>query len=284
MTESPLDANRRRVERYYDRTESRLGYSFLLSGSKHYGWYDSGDSMWGFRAAMARMEDELAKRLSLPSGARVLDAGCGTGAVARALAKRHGFRVDGIDILDWNLQEAERKATALGLDGLLSFKLGDYHNLDFPGDHFDGAYTMETLVHAADSDQVLDEFLRVLKPGGHLVLFEYSHVGRNAMPSEAWEALVKVCDLAAMPAWLEFEDGVLDRKLASAGFEQVKTEDVTEKMMPMLKAFNTLGVFPYWLGRRIDKVEKTVNAMSGVEMYRHRGAWKYNITVARKPL
>jgi len=54
-------------------------------------------------------------------------------------------------------------------------------------------------------------------------------------------------------------------------------------MLPMLRAFYLIGRFPYFVGRTIGKVEKTVNAMSGVEMYKHKAAWSYNITVAKKP-
>ena len=103
------------------------------------------------------------------------------------------------------------------------------------------------------------------------------------MSPTAWSALKQVCDLAAMPTWLEFEEGVLDEKLKAAGYIDVQTENVTQRMLPMLQAFNLLGSFPYWIGRKINRVEKTVNAMSGVEMWRHRGTWSYNITTASKP-
>ncbi|MEV6343799.1 methyltransferase domain-containing protein [Actinoplanes sp. NPDC051851] len=260
-----------------------MGYTYLLGGTKHFGWYEPGTSMWSFGTAMKRMEDELAARLALPAGARVLDAGCGTGAVACALAARAGLTVTGMDILDWNLETARKRAATGGVSDRTDFHLGDYHTLPFPDESFDGVYTMETLVHAADPATVLKEFNRVLRPGGRLVHFEYSHLPRNAMGEPAWAALEEVCRLAAMPAWMEFEDGVLDDLVSASGFAGVTTEDVTERMTPMVHAFYVLGVLPYFVGRMIGKVEKTVNAMSGVEMYRHRAAWSYTITTATKP-
>ena len=283
MSGSADPTNLARVRRYYDCSESRLGYTYLLGGTKHFGWYEPGVSMWSFGAAMRRMEDELAKRLALQPDSLVLDAGCGTGAVARALAQRSRLRVIGIDILDWNLQIARKRSEAARLTDRVKFQLGDYHKLEFPNDSFDGAYTMETLVHAADSTAVLGEFFRVLRPGGRLVLFEYAHPPKGAVPRDAWDALERVCDLAAMPAWLEFEDGVVDDRLEKAGFAEVSTENVTPRMLPMLHAFYLMGRFPYFVGRTIGKVEKTVNSMSGVEMYKHQAAWSYNITFATKP-
>ncbi|WIM98930.1 methyltransferase domain-containing protein [Actinoplanes oblitus] len=283
MNDDVDSGNLAKVRRYYDRTESRLGYNYILGGTKHFGWYDGRLSMWSFRRALERMEDELARRLGLPSGAKVLDAGCGTGAVARALASRAGLHVTGMDILDWNLRMARERAAAAGLQDRTEFHLGDYHKLPFPDESFDGVYTMETLVHAADPTAVLKEFHRVLRPGGRLVHFEYAHPPQNAMRASSWIALQDVCRLAAMPAWLEFEDGVLDELVKAAGFTGVTTEDVTRRMMPMVRAFYIMGVFPYFVGRAIGKVEKTVNAMSGVEMFQHQDAWSYNITVATKP-
>jgi ubiquinone/menaquinone biosynthesis C-methylase UbiE len=270
------------VRRYYDRTESRWGYEYILGGTKHYGWYDDGDPAWPFGRALSKMEDQLAARLRLPAGSTVLDAGCGTGAVARALARRHGLDLTGIDILDWNIERATYRAMKEGLSNRTQFFIGDYHKLDFPDEAFDGVFTMETLVHAVDPDRVLSEFFRVLRPGGRIVHFEYSHNPKEAVSDEAWAAFEKVCELAVMPAWLEFGPGVLDKKLDKAGFRDIKTADITAHMLPMLKVFYRLGRFPYYVGRRIGKVEKTVNAMSGVEMYKHRSVWRYNITEASR--
>ncbi len=283
LTDERMTDNIQRVRRYYDRTESRLGYTYLMGGSKHYGWYEPGQGRWQFKAAMARMEDELEARLALPADSYLLDAGCGTGAVARALASRHGHRVLGLDVLEWNIKEARDKSAIEGLADRTEFRLGDYHRLDIASSVFNGAYTMETLVHSGDPDAMLRELFRVLQPGGRVALFEYSHKGQDELQPAAWEALRRVCASAEMPAWLHFEDGVLDSKLATAGFRDIYTEDVTPRMLPMLEAFDTLGRFPYWVGRRVGKVEKTVNAMSAVEMNRHRSAWRYNITTATKP-
>lgn len=79
------DENIEAVLRYCDRTESRLGYLYLLHGTKHFGWYGAGDSGWRFSPAMRRMENQLGQRLGLEAGSRVLDAGCGMGEVARTL-------------------------------------------------------------------------------------------------------------------------------------------------------------------------------------------------------
>jgi sterol 24-C-methyltransferase len=285
MTESrgAIEAHLKRVWRYYDRTESRIGYDRLMGGSKHFGWYDEGESGWRFGPALAHMEDQIADRLDLAANSLVLDAGSGMGEVARAFASRHGLIVEGIDILDFNIEEALLRSAKKGLQARTRFNWGDYHSIAFADQTFDGVYTVETLVHAADSRQVLREFFRVLKPGGHIVLAEYSRAPDSELSDQALSTLQAVCEIAAMPTWLELVDGELENRLRDAGFEKVISEDVTEKILPMLRIFSLLGRLPYWVGRRISKPEKTINAMSGVEMYRHQEAWSYKLYTARKP-
>jgi sterol 24-C-methyltransferase len=283
MTAGKSDSHLKEVWRYYDRTESRIGYQVLLGGTKHFGWYEKGQSKWRFSPAMRRMENVLGEKLGLPSGAAVLDAGCGMGDVARAMASRFGLRVTGIDILDFNLAEAIARSEKLGLGERTRFQWGDYHKLDFDDESFDGVYTMETFVHSAEPARVLAEFFRVLRPGGRIVMFEYSRTPEEQLSAEANKAFDLVCELGAMPAWRRLNHGDLELLLAEGGFTVESVFDATEKMLPMLHAFAILGRAPYFAMRKLGHPEKAVNAMSGVETYRYREAWRYNICTAVKP-
>jgi sterol 24-C-methyltransferase len=283
LLEDDGSINLRKILRYYGCTESRIGYKLLLRGTKHFGWYERGQSKWRFCAALRRMEDVLARKLGLPAGAEVLDAGCGMGDVGRTMAGRYGLRVTGIDVLDFDIEEARRRSEAAGLEERTRFLEGDYHALAFPDTSFDGVYTMETFVHAADPERVLSEFHRVLRPGGRIVMFEYSRTLESNLEAAAEAALRRVCDLAAMPSWYRLNHGDLEKLIDQAGFVVDSVEDVTGKMLPMLHAFSILGRFPYFVGRITGRTSKVVNAMSGVEMWRHQEAWRYNIYVARRP-
>lgn len=272
------------VKRYYNHTESRVGYRYLLHGTKHFGWYKPGQSKWSFTVAMRQMEDQLGERLALPYASEVLDAGCGVGDVARTMASKYGLKVTGIDILDFNLAEAKVRSARAGLNDRTTFMEGDYHNLEFSGASFDGVYTMETFVHAVDAERVLSEFFRVLRPGGKLVMFEYSRTPEEELSVEANRAFQQVCELASMPAWYRMNHGDLEAMIAKTGFTFDSVENVTERILPMVHAFSIIGRFPYWVGRGIGRTEKVVNALSGVEMYRHQEAWRYNIYTATKPV
>ncbi len=73
--------HQREVIHYYRSWESILGYRFLR-GVKHFGYYPKDSEKLSMAAAQQLMEDQLGEKLALPTGALVLDAGCGEGHVA----------------------------------------------------------------------------------------------------------------------------------------------------------------------------------------------------------
>jgi ubiquinone/menaquinone biosynthesis C-methylase UbiE len=99
----------------------------------------------------------------------VLDAGCGTGNYAIALAKS-GFHVIGTDFAAGMLSKAREKVTD-DLSGYISFQQADLNSpLEFPEARFDHIINISVLQAVADPIFTLGELYRVLKPGGIMVL------------------------------------------------------------------------------------------------------------------
>ena len=272
------------VINYYHSAESKLGYR-LLKGVKHFGYYPEGKEDMPMLEAQMLMNDQLAQKLNLTAGSTVLDAGCGEGNVAMYLAEHHALRVDGIDLLDFNVNNAKAAATKRQLADKVSFQVGTYMALPFDDNTFDAVYTMETLVHAPDYRKALGEFLRVLKPGGKLVLFEYTIKPEvDVQPSEAigMERIHQVNRVAAMPAFNEFTFGSMQTKLEQAGFTQATTSDITPRMLPMLEEFYEKARLIYKLFRILHLENHLINGMSAVEFYEHQSLWKYEITTGIK--
>jgi sterol 24-C-methyltransferase len=280
---APEAEHRRRLVGYYRKPESRLIYQLLLGGTKHFGYYPEGSRRLSMAAAMRLMEDRLGEALDLPPGSRVLDAGCGEGDVAVRLATRFGLEVDGVDLLDFNLARARAKAARLGLAGSLRFHQADYADLPFPDGCFDGAYTMETLVHAFDHQRALQELRRVLRPGGKLVLFEYSVPPRDELDDWQRAAFDFVVERSAMRSLPAFLHGRFPEILADAGFEVLGVEDVSERMWPMLRRLARLCALPARLGRLLRAEGVLLSCTAVVEGYRHRHGWRYNVVSARRP-
>lgn len=107
-------------------------------------------------------------------GWRVLDLGCGTGVVSRALAERVGRRgrVEGIDPSRVFIREARERARAAGLASRLAFRVGDGTALPYPDGGFDAALAVTVLLHVPRSERVLGEMVRAIRPGGRVAVLD----------------------------------------------------------------------------------------------------------------
>jgi ubiquinone/menaquinone biosynthesis C-methylase UbiE len=112
--------------------------------------------------------------IGVPPTAAVLDLGCGTGVVTRALAARESFAgtVIGVDQSPEFIAAAERFAADDGVGDRLAFVVGDAHQLDFPAASFDVVVAHTLISHVRDPLAVLSEAARVIRPGGTVVIFD----------------------------------------------------------------------------------------------------------------
>jgi SAM-dependent methyltransferase len=102
-------------------------------------------------------------------GLDALDIGCGTGFLSLELAQR-GHRVTGIDFAPAMLALARRKATQAGAD--IHFEEADAENLPLPPLGFDLVVTRHVLWTLPHPEAAIDEWIRVLRPGGRLAVID----------------------------------------------------------------------------------------------------------------
>ncbi len=122
----------------------------------------------------SRLFHKYAERLALPDNAKVLEVGCGTGAMSRFLARREDFtgQVVGVDQSRRFIDAANSFAHSERLDERIDFMTGDAHTLDFPIGHFDAVIAHTLISHAAEPIKVLREMARVTRPGGMVAIFD----------------------------------------------------------------------------------------------------------------
>ena len=120
----------------------------------------------GERAAWDRILD-----LVVPGrGAReALDVGCGTGFLALELAAR-GHAVTGVDFAPAMIAEARRKAAERG--AAIRFEEADAEQLPFESGHFELVISRHLLWTLPHPEAAIDEWARVLRPGGRLVIVD----------------------------------------------------------------------------------------------------------------
>src|SRR5687767_14459649 len=110
-----------------------------------------------------RLLDELITRL--PTGAKVLDAGCGAGLpISQMLSEK--FEVTGVDFSEAQIELAKKNVPNT------TFICQDMTNLDFPDNTFDGICSYYAIIHIPRKEHqpLLTNFYRMLKPGGFALL------------------------------------------------------------------------------------------------------------------
>ncbi|KAJ5910307.1 hypothetical protein N7504_004950 [Penicillium tannophilum] len=283
--EQPLINDRPQLQFYYQSFESRIGYRLVLGGTRHFGYYEH-DTWWPFpfSRALRAMEDKLAELLNLGPGARVLDAGCGVSNVAIHLATKHGLKIQGIDIIDHHILKSRRNIMRHGLsEDQVTVRKMDYHHLEsFADGTFDGAYTVETFVHATEPLEVLRNFFRVLRPGGRLALFEYDHELAER-PGAIATSMKQINEFAAMPTNSISQPGVFRQMLEDAGFTDIVVRDYSENIVPMTRFFYLLAYIPFLIVTFLGLEHIFINTVAGYQSYRGRQHWRYVAISASKP-
>jgi len=132
-----------------------------------------------------------------------LDAGCGTGFLSLELAGR-GHRVTGVDFAPAMIATARRKAAAQGLT--VHFEQADAENLPFPPGSFDLAISRHVLWTLPHPEAAIDEWIRVLRPGGRLAIIDGARYDEAAAPPQRENARTSA-EYAAIEGQLPFYGG-----------------------------------------------------------------------------
>jgi ubiquinone/menaquinone biosynthesis C-methylase UbiE len=119
----------------------------------------------------------IIQSLQLPRGSRGLDAGCGIGLQALLLADAVGMdgHITGMDILPELLDYGEEVMAKAGLSDRVTFRAGNVSCLPFENEHFDWAWSADCIGYpAGDLMPLLRELVRVVKPGGSVIVLGWS--------------------------------------------------------------------------------------------------------------
>ena len=167
------------------------------------------------------MLDTYLDDLPLASGSRVLEIGCGTGAVARRLAERfQSADVVGVDPSPVFIEHAQRRARHIAN---LTFVFGDGRQLPFENREFDAVVCHTSLCHIPGPDRVLAEAARVTADGAWLAVFDGDYATTTV--AVAASDPLQACADAAVEALVH--DRFLVRRLpalvGAAGWDPVRT-------------------------------------------------------------
>jgi len=132
----------------------------------------------GRQATIAAAEEHLG-----PQGGRILEVGVGTGISLQSYSRKN--RLVGIDISAPMLRRAQDRVIEHGLANVEALAVMDAKHLAVPDASFDAVVAQYVITAVPDPEATLDEFVRVLKPGGEIILV--NHLGAESGFRRAFE-------------------------------------------------------------------------------------------------
>lgn len=264
---------------YYNSEDADNFYSLVWGGEDiHVGLYEHPRE--AVFAASRRTVAEMARCLPrLTAETRVLDIGAGYGGSARFLAHEFGCPVTALNISERENERGRRMNREQGVERLVTIIDGSFEALPFDDADFDVVWSQDAILHSGDRRRVLEEVVRVLRPGGHFIFTDPMQA--DDCPVEVLEPILARIHLDTLGS-----PGFYRETLRALGLEELSFEDAS----PMIATH--YGRIRDVLVEHEDEVALTVSHDYLERMKRglqhwvdggHRGHLRWGVFLFRKP-
>lgn len=181
---------------------------------------------------------EFLARIPIEPGARVLDVGCGAGQIAIPAARK-GARVTGVDIATNLIEEARARARAEGQE--VQFDEGDAEMLPYEDASFDCVVSLIGAMFAPRPERVAAELVRVCRPGGRIVMANWTPEG---FVGEMFKTIGRhVPPPPIMPSPVKWGDETVVRERLRNGVAQLQ---LTKRLYPIRYPFPPSEVVEFY--------------------------------------
>lgn len=203
---------------YYSTSFDDFSASVLAEIRREAYGRDIGQHSW----LTAERQEAFAQAAGFTRDTRLLEVGCGSGGPALFLCESIGLSVTGIDNNEFGIASANAEAARRGLSARASFRCVDgAGTLPFADTSFDAIECIDAINHLPDRAKVLQEWRRVLRPGG-VLLYTDPVVVTGAVTAE------EVALRSSIGFFVFVPPGKNEQLLREAGFDLLEIEDNTQ--------------------------------------------------------
>lgn len=208
---------------YYNSPDADHFYATIWGGEDiHIGIYDAPAD--DIATASRRTVSQMAARVDLSPTSRVLDVGAGFGGAARYLAKTLGCPVTCLNLSEVENQRNRQLTAEQGLTDLIDVVDGSFENLPFEDNVFDVVWSQDAFLHSGERARVLEEVIRVLRPGGQLIFSD--PMAADDCPQEKLAPILQRLQLESMAS-----PDFYRREMHRLGVQRVDFEEQTAHLV-----------------------------------------------------
>jgi sarcosine/dimethylglycine N-methyltransferase len=150
--------------------------------------------------------DVMARHAGVNASSNVLDIGAGLGGPALHMVETLGCKVTAVDLVQTNVDQAQARAKARGLDSKASFHQADAQALPFTDGAFDVVFSQDAFCHVPNKQQVINEATRLARSGGKITFIDWVESGSMSaqMQQSVYSALAaeNLATAAQYKGWL----------------------------------------------------------------------------------
>lgn len=188
---------------------------------------------------------EIPRLLALTGASSVLEIGCGSGRYALQIAQGVGCSVRGVDINAPGIETANQLARGANLHSRVCFEQADVsRGLSLADQSCDAVFANDVLCHVPGRLTVLQEIMRVLKPGGRMLFSDALVIGGILSHEE-------VAARSSIGYYLFSPPGENERLIEQAGLRLLQVSDTTG---------NAAGIARRWRDARAARQEELLRA------------------------
>lgn len=252
------------IQKYYKYSSKAYDLFHSKDGAVHMAInYDGVFNQKGYYQQANEISEEVEDHF------HVLELGSGKGFNSLALAKQNNNATfKGIDISETHLDYANKKAKDMPN---LSFKYGDFQNINYEDNTFDIVFGIEAVCYSEDMEQLLKEVYRVLKVGGKFIVYDGFRYSDYENETPIIKESVALCEKAMvadefnhLKEWLDVSQKI--------GYHIDENKDISMDVMPNLKRLYRASR-KFYKNKTIAKVVNTVfpsimvkNSIAGILM------------------